>query len=449
MFDFLAYIPYIGGPLTFIIPFVIVLSIVIFIHEYGHYIVGRWCGIHAEAFSMGFGPVIKSWVDKRGTVWQISLLPLGGYVKFLGDANASSGGADHEAIAAMPEELRARTLEKAPLWKRALTVFAGPGINFLASLVIYTGIMLYSGVPTGDQVVGKMNQLTGVTNDLQEGDRLVSIDGIAIVTNDDYKKLQVREDTGLQSTYLVERDGQRIEVQGPYPYLAAVGGVTAASPAARAGVKEGDILLSVGGAPISSFTQLRDLIVAASEERVPLLVQRGDAQVELTIRPRKSVYRDKSGELKEKVQIGVWSYGAFEPELRSVGLFEAVQIAGRAVWGIAEITWQTISKLVSGAISPKNLNGPLGIAVASGDTASKGVLELIEFVAYISTAIGLMNLLPIPILDGGHLVIYAYQAVFKRPPNEKFLGYVMLAGFCLLISLMLYATFYDGIRLTG
>lgn len=449
MFDFLAYIPLIGEPLTFIVPFVIVLSIVIFIHEYGHYIVGRWCGIHAEAFSMGFGPVLKSWVDKRGTRWQISALPLGGYVKFLGDANAASGGADHAAIEAMPEELRAKTLEKAALWKRALTVFAGPGINFVASFFIFAGVVLYSGVPTGEPVVGTVNQLNGVKNDLVLGDRLISVDGVQITTNEDFRKLLNPETFNAQSTYVVERDGKTIEVIAPYPYLPAVGRVMPAQPAARAGVKKGDIILQVGDSPVRTFSELRDLIIAASEDRIPLVVQRGSEQVELTIRPRKSAYVDSEGQLKEKVQIGVQSFGPFEADMRSVGPIEALKFGAQGVWGMVTVFGQTISKLVTGAISPKNLNGPLGIAVASGDTASQGLLDLIQFVAVISTAIGLMNLLPIPVLDGGHLVIYAYQAVFKRPPNEKVLNYVMLVGFSLLITLVLYATFYDGVRLLG
>ena len=161
MFDFLSYIPLIGSKLTFVVPFLIVLSIVIFIHEFGHYIVGRWCGIHAEAFSMGFGPILTSWTDKHGTQWQIAALPLGGFVKFLGDANAASGGADHDAIEALPEDMRSKTLEAASLWKRALTVFAGPGINFLASFVIYTFLVLGTGVQQGRRLSGKFMTITG------------------------------------------------------------------------------------------------------------------------------------------------------------------------------------------------------------------------------------------------------------------------------------------------
>lgn len=446
MFDFLSYIPVIGDTLTFLIPFILVLSIVIFIHEYGHYIVGRWCGIHAEAFSMGFGPVLKSWVDKRGTRWQISALPLGGYVKFLGDANAASGGADTSAIDAMPPELQAKTLEKAALWKRALTVFAGPGINFLASFVIFSGVVFYTGVPTGKSVVGEVYQIHGIQNDLQSGDLVISVDGIAIEQGRDLQKLLDIEATSSQSEYVVERDGQRMTVTGAYPWLPAVGGVQPASPAARAGVQEGDLILSVGATQVRSFTALKDVIINSSEDRVPMLVQRGTEQIELTIRPRKSAYLNADGEFEERVQIGVLSRGAFGQDLERVGPFTALKIGALSVWGMAETFVQTIQKLVTGQLSPKNLNGPLGIAVASGDTASQGVLELIQFIAFISTAIGLMNLLPIPILDGGHLVIYAYQAVFKRKPNETVLNYVMLVGFCLLISLMIYATFYDGVR---
>ena len=193
MFDFLGYIPLIGGTLTFVVPFLIVLSIVIFIHEYGHYIVGRWCGIHAEAFSMGFGPVVKSWYDKRGTRWQIAALPFGGYVKFLGDANAASGGADHGAIAAMPADMRAKTFESAAIWKRALTVFAGPGANFILSVVIFGLMAMGTGRPSTELIVGDVQQVPGESNGLLTGDKIVTFNGAPISRWKDFEDFKYRE----------------------------------------------------------------------------------------------------------------------------------------------------------------------------------------------------------------------------------------------------------------
>ncbi|MCP5085500.1 MAG: RIP metalloprotease RseP [Rhodobacteraceae bacterium] len=449
MFDFLTYIPLVGGALSGLVPFIIALSVVVFVHEYGHYIVGRWCGIHAEAFSIGFGRVLTSWVDKRGTKWQIAALPLGGYVKFLGDANSASGTTDQAGIDALPDEMAQRTFTGAKLYRKALTVFAGPAVNFVFSTVVFAILFVSTGVYTNDPVVGEVYQFHGIESQLQKDDVIRSIDGITISTNEDLRKLREVDQPALTSSYTVTRNGETISVTGPYLWLPAVAAVTPTSPAARAGLKEGDLILKVGDRQINSFVQLQEVIVSSTEERVPLLVQRGADKVSLSIKPRKSAYEKEDGTFGEKVQIGVQARLAFDPKIIRVGPVEAAIFGAKKVLFIAQGFVSTITQLLTGGLSPKNLNGPLGIAVASSDTASQGFFEFVHFIAFVSTAIGLMNLLPIPVLDGGHLLIFAYQAVFRRAPNEKFLHVVMLAGFSFLIMLVAYATFYDGLRFFG
>lgn len=447
MFDFLSYIPLIGGTLTFVVPFIIVLSIVIFIHEFGHYIVGRWCGIHAEAFSMGFGPVLTSWYDKRGTKWQIAALPFGGYVKFLGDANAASGSADRDAIEAMPADMRAKTFETAAIWKRALTVFAGPGANFILSIVIFGLMAMNSGRPSSDLIVGEVQQVPGETIGLQAGDKIEAFNGTPIAVWKDFEDFKFHDSANGLPIYGVLRDGSALDVTGPFPWLPIVSTVNPVTPAAKAGVKKGDLVVSLGGTEIASFFELQKIVRDLTEREVQMRVLRDSVLVDLRITPRSMAYEKKDGSFGERMMIGIGAGLAVSPQFETVGVLGALDAGVGSVWHLAKVFARTISELLTGGLSVKNLQGPVGIAVASGDSASQGISEFIFMIAFISSAIGLMNLLPIPILDGGHLVIFAYQAIFRRPPNDRVLQLAMGAGLCMLLMLMIFATFNDIMRL--
>ena len=446
MFDFLSNIPLFGGMLTYIVPFVIVLGIVIFIHEYGHYIVGRWCGIHAEAFSMGFGPVIISWIDQRGTRWQLSALPLGGFVKFLGDANAASAGVEREKFDAVPEELRARTFESATLWRRALTVFAGPGANFLLSIVIFGLMAVGTGRPSPELVVGKV--FSGPNNqiELTAGDTIRSFNGSPITAWRDFEEFKSRNFPGSPK-YGILRNGIALEVVGPFPWLPIVSNVNPVTPAAKAGIMKGDLVLSLDEQNIASFFELQDIIQKMNSREVKMRVLRDGEILVLKVTPRMMPYEKNDGTFGERMMIGIGAGLAITPVYNTVSLLDAVNVGFGSVWHMAKTFVRTISELINGGLSVKNLQGPVGIAVASGDSATQGLTEFIFMIAFISTAIGLMNLLPIPILDGGHLVIFAYQAVFKRSPNDRVMQVIMGVGLSMLLMLMLFATFNDIMRL--
>lgn len=446
MFDFLTYIPFFGDTLAVIVPFFIVLSIVIFIHEYGHYMMGRWCGIHAEAFSMGFGPVLASWHDKRGTRWQVSALPLGGFVKFLGDANGASA-ADLDALEKMPPELRSKTLHGAKLYKRALTVFAGPLANFVLSIVIFAGLTMSTGVATNDPIVGEMHQFPGIQNDLRVGDYVHKINDVTISSREDISDFLSEVEPTLTTIYQIERDGTMLEVEGPYPWLPIVAGVNPVTPAAKAGIKSGDLIVRVGDTDIVSFPQLQVVILNASQSEVPIVVQRGEERLDLKITPREMPYEKEDGSFGTRTMIGIGGTVAFGPYIQSVGPIDAFYYGALNIAGIVDGWLRTIYHLIAGNLAFKNLQGPVGIAVASGDSASQGPIEFIFLVGFISTAIGLMNLLPIPVLDGGHLVLYAYEAIFRREPNAKILQGIMMAGMSILLLLMVFATYNDIMRL--
>jgi regulator of sigma E protease len=443
MFDFLNYIPLIGGLLTTVVPFVLVLSIVVAIHEFGHYIVGRWCGIHAEAFSLGFGPILVSRADKHGTKWQIAAIPLGGFVRFLGDADAASRPDGKE----IDEALRHKTLNGAKLYKRALTVFAGPAANFILSAVIFAGLAYSLGSLSDEPVVGELAPLPQTQSDLREGDRILAINGTGVETFGDIVKVSDGLDSSTPILYSIERGGNILEVQGPFLMPALVGGVMPVSPASKAGLKAGDLFLSADGEKIHSFRQLVTVITGNKNESVNLKIWRNGQEIALTITPEVRDVPLSDGSFEKRLIIGVAGGFAYLAPMNSLSIVDASIVGVKRTYSVITDSINSIYQIFTGAVGAENLQGPLGIAQMSGDTASSGLLPLISLVAFISTAIGFLNLLPIPVLDGGHLVIYAFEAIFRRPPSAKAIQVTMTMGMTMLLSLMIFATFNDIMRL--
>jgi regulator of sigma E protease len=446
MFEIIGSIPVIGTIITFVLPFIIVLSIVVFIHEYGHYIVGRWCGIHAETFSVGFGRVIKSWTDKRGTKWQIAAVPLGGYVKFLGDMNpASTEGTEFTNDIETAE--RARHFSGAKLYKRALTVVAGPVANFILSFVVFAALVMWQGKPSAEPIIGELHPAVSQNFDLKLNDVVESINGVPL---DDFAAISqfIKTENPPQiMPYVVKRAGQSITVDGPYPFLPIVGSVMPVSPASKAGLQENDLILSFDGKAVTSFTQLRDLIFSSTPAEREITVLRSGETKELSIFPRVREFQGNDGSFQKEVSIGVVSGTAFGPTNVSVGIGEALKYGVKSTWLVLEGSVRSISLIISGQISPKNLQGPVGIAHISGDIAKTGIIGLIFLIATISTSIGFLNLLPIPVLDGGHLLMFAYEGITKRKPSATIIHYGTVGAIAMLLTLMVYVTFNDIIRL--
>jgi regulator of sigma E protease len=436
--ELISSIPLFGGFLSTIISFIAVLSIIIFIHEFGHYIVGRWSGIHAEVFSMGFGPVVKSWHDKRGTRWQLAAIPFGGYVKFLGDADASSRN-DPEVLAKMDPEARARSFHGAKLYKKALTVAAGPVANFILSSVIFTGVILVSGLATEQPTIGALKSLPQATNTIQTGDVILSING---VKTPDYNALYdyARGDSVISATqnYQVLRDGKPIAAIGPFPLLPLIDNVQPQSAAMAAGLKIGDLIQSVDGKSITAFRQLQSLVAASKGKPLVLKIWRDGAVKDVRLSAKKVDIPDGKGGFEKRVLIGITGGLFFAPKTTTPGLFEAAKRGVAQTGTIITSSLTGLGYMISGAISSCNLQGPVGIAKTSGDAASQGFASFIWFIAVLSTAIGLLNLFPIPVLDGGHLVFFAYEAVAKRPPSDRVMNVMMSAGLFLVIGMMVF-----------
>ena len=432
-------LPSFGGVAFTLIAFIVALSIIVAIHEYGHYIVGRWTGIHPEVFSLGFGPVLWSRVDRRGTRWQVAALPFGGYVKFLGDANAASVGSAEVAAA----EAR-RTMLGAPLWARALTVAAGPIFNFVLSFLIFALIFFFQGQPADPARVAEVEALpSAVDSGLMPGDRLLAIEGRNIGSVEAMYNIFAGLEATPEITYTVDRKGAEIDVSGSWPYPPIALGVTPSSAAFDAGLEVGDVILSVDGDPIYAFEQLIEKVTASAGAPLALEVWRAGEVLDFTMEARRQDLPLPEGGFTTRWLIGISGGLHFDLVTERPGVFEAMGMGVDQVWYIIRSSLSGLWHMITGAISTCNLSGPVGIAETSGAMASQGGTNFIWFVAILSTAVGLLNLFPVPVLDGGHLVFHAYEAVARKPPSEAALRVLMSLGIGLIGTLMLFAIAND------
>jgi regulator of sigma E protease len=425
----------------------VALSVIVAVHEYGHYIVGRWSGIKAEVFSLGFGPVLFSRRDRHGTRWQVAALPFGGYVKFLGDSDAASGK-DGAAMADLsPERLR-QTMHGAPLWARTATVAAGPVFNFILSIAIFTAVMMAGGKTAEPLTVGALTPLPVEGVALREGDEILAIAGMDLPdreADDAYDDFLAALPVTPLLDYTVRREGARMSVPGPQLMPPLVGGLSPQSAAFDAGLKAGDVITAVNDRPVVAFAQLKEIVEGSNGAPLALDVWRpGEGGgLALTLVPRRVDEPQPEGGFRTEWRIGVAGAMAFEPATVALGPVEALGQATAQTWAIVESSISGLYHMVTGAISACNMSGPIGIAEVSGAMASQGAQSFIWFIAVLSTAVGMLNLFPVPVLDGGHLVFYAYEAVAGRPPSERALRVMMSVGLTLILSLMLFAVFND------
>ncbi|MEZ5871966.1 MAG: RIP metalloprotease RseP [Nitratireductor sp.] len=363
-----------AGPITMILAFLVVLTIVVFFHELGHFLVARWNGVKIDAFSVGFGPELFGFNDKHGTRWKLAMIPLGGYVKFHGDMNGASMP-DTDVINSMSDEERAVSFAHKKVWQRAAIVAAGPIANFILAIVIFTFSLMLLG-----RVVS---------------DPLVSV-------------------------------------------------VQPGSAAEAAGFQAGDIVKLVDGEKIASFTDIPRLVAPNPGRELVFTLERDGKDIEVAVTPRLEVRKDRFGNREEIGLIGITNDGqAANARIEKYGPVEAFGRAVYETWFIITRSLGGLWDMITGSISVKQLSGPIGIAKTSGDVATLGIGALVNWVALISVSIGLLNLFPIPILDGGHLVFYAYEAIRGRPLSENAQEYGFRVGLALLLTLMVVATWND------
>ncbi|MBU2982482.1 RIP metalloprotease RseP [Lentibacter algarum] len=441
--DFSTLLPQIGDLIFTLVSFIVALSIIVGVHEYGHYIVGRWSGIKADAFSIGFGPVLWSRFDKHGTKWQIAAIPFGGYVKFAGDANAASG-VDTEVMEATPEAELRHTMHGAPIWARAATVLAGPAFNFIFSIAVFTLLLLVIGVRATPPQVSALYDLPPARYTIAEGDVILGIEGKPFPqeeTREYFAALPAKQ----MLSYRVQRGADELDVMGPQYAPARIGMVQPRSAGEAAGLLEGDVILTANGQKVERFQELIGIVGAADGAPVKLTVWRKGAgeDLEFAIVPRLSDLPTEDNGFEKRWLIGISSSTFFEPTLETPSVKDALGAGVDKTFGVVTGSISALYHLATGQIGRCNLSGAIGIARASGHQAERGLADFIAFLALLSTAVGFINLLPVPMLDGGHLMFHAFEAVTRRKPSDKAMNVMMIMGLTVVLSFMLFGLSND------
>ena len=361
--------------LSYIIPFIVLILVVVFIHEYGHYYFARRYGVGVTDFSIGFGKEIFGWNDKSGTRWKICWIPLGGYVKFFGDRNVFSQADQEKLLAKYNEEDRQKLFVLKPLYQRALIVFGGPLANFLLALVIFFSIYTF---------VGK-----------------------------DFTPAMIAE---------VQKD----------------------SPAMVGGLKQNDVILEIDGNKVESIMDVSKFIMMSTDNLIDFKVKRSYDELILKIKPETILGEDNLGNKINKRIVGI-KLSAYNNEINHVklGPAQAVFHAAHEVYYVTTSSLKYLGAMVFGKADTSQLGGPIRIAKISGQVAEFGLLAFVSMMAYISISLGLINLFPIPMLDGGHLMFYAFEKILGRPLSQKTQEGFFRIGMFLLLSLMFFTTFND------
>jgi regulator of sigma E protease len=380
-FDVLSGITTLGGDvLGYIVPFLFVLTIVVFFHELGHFLVARLCGVRVLTFSIGFGPELFGFYDRHGTRWKVSAIPLGGYVKFFGDENAASVP-DQSMLANMTEAERRVSFVHQKVGPRAAIVVAGPLANFVLAIAIFTGLFL---------ILGK------------------------------------------QST------------------TARVDAVQAESAAATAGFKPGDVVLSIDGRHVDSFADMQRIVSTSAGETLAIVVERGGAEVTLKATPALKEVKDNFGNTHRMGVLGISrSLAPNDVKFEPVNPLKAVVLGAQETWFVIDRTLSYIGGVFAGREAADQLGGPIRIAQVSGQVASAGMAALMHLAAVLSVSIGLLNLFPVPLLDGGHLLFYGIEAVRGRPLSEWAQEMGFRIGLAIVVMLMIFATFNDIVHIAS
>ncbi len=432
--------------LEVILAFCVAIGVVVFVHEYGHYLAARCCGVIPKTFSLGFGPTLVDWTDRRGTTWKVSLFPLGGYVRFLAE-EAAKPGHDQAGQAAERDRKEAEEAWMFPrgvsLAGRFMIVAAGPLANILFAVALFAAMTLWAGQIRLPITVAGTPALPTGSHDLMEGDEVLAINGVAIRSYGDLYVFEQAMDTGEPYRYRIRRNGIEESVVGPPPTPIRIEGVTLRSAAEAAGIRPGDVIVTMDDVPVRTFGELRETILASQGEELRLGVWREGDRMEIALRGRVQDIQTDSGEFVQQVMIGVTRGLGFDVVTEAPDLLTALRAGLYRTWAIIDGTYHGLTAMISRQISTCNMQGVIGIAQVSGAAASQGIDVFIALIGVLSVAIGVMNLLPIPVLDGGHLVLFLYEALTGRQPAPGFLRWTFSAGLALILALLAFTIYQD------
>ena len=361
--------------LSFILPFIVLIVVVVFIHEYGHYYFAKRYGVGVTDFSIGFGKEMFGWNDKSGTRWKFCMIPLGGYVKFFGDRNVYSQADNEKIIKEYNKEDQDKLFVLKPLYQRALIVFGGPLANFLLAILIFFSVYTFAGKDFTPAVINEVQQ---------------------------------------------------------------------DSPAMVAGLKDNDIVVSIDGNKVRSIMEVSKFIMMSTDEFINFTVNRYDQDLTFKVKPNLVESEDNLGNKVTKRMVGI-KLGAYNNEVNhlKLGPAKALFYAVNEVYYVSISSLKYIGSMITGSGDSSQLGGPIRIAKISGQVAEFGILPFISLMAYISISLGLINLFPIPMLDGGHLMFYGIEKVLGRPLSQKTQEGFFRIGMFLLLSLMFFTTFND------
>jgi regulator of sigma E protease len=458
-----------GNAAFFAIAFLLVLTPIVFIHELGHFLVARWCGVKVKDFSIGFGREIFGFYDRYGTRWRFAWIPVGGYVKFMDDDNSASFPS-RESLERMSPAEREGAFQTKPLAARAAIVAAGPIANFLLAIVIFTLMFVFIGERVIPPRVGAVEPGgPAASAGFQPNDLIVGIDGRQVRSFADMERI-ITLNADRDLAFEVERAGARVQLKAtpvwsetadpagkkfkrvtigvePPAMPPRVGGLVQGAPAAGAGFRTGDVIVRIEGTPVKSFAEMQKIVSANADREITFEIDREGTLLRLKATPAEREVTDRFGAKIKQGMIGI--KGTQEGEFRRYGPVEAFGQAINRTYSIIADSLTGLYQIATRRMPADQLRGPLGIAEMSAQVATWGLVPLISFVALISVAIGFFNLLPVPVLDGGHLLFYAIEAVRRKPLSERTQEISFRIGLALVLLLFVFVTVIDVRRWTG
>lgn len=439
--------------------FVVAIALLVAIHEFGHFLVARKLGIKVEKFSVGFGPALFSWRSRDGEVlYVIAAIPLGGYVKMFGENPDEEGS---EASQALSEAERARAFNAQPVWKRAAVAAAGPGFNFLFAIVAYAmvGWIGQNVIPPviGNVAPASLAERVG----MESGDRILQVNETSVHSWSQVEEA-LKAATGHDARFNLQRDGSDLQLIAHVPTPAkdpwlinvadeligispslkvVVSKVVPDSPAEKSGIRSGDVIRQLNGRAYTDIGQLIEEIRAQGTQELDIGVDRDGTLLDIRVLPE----ADTQGNVRIGVMLA--AQAMLGEEVYRMGPLSGALYGFERTWEMTLLTVQVVGKMLTAAISPDNLGGPIAIAQMAGKTAELGLVSFLTFLALISVNLGVLNLFPVPVLDGGHLLYLALEKLRGRPLSPKVMGVTQIVGVVLIVALMIFAFYNDLARL--